>query len=69
MTVLHYQANSVIRTYMKYMKTSVDRMGDKRVLEPRKDVVVISEEGMRRMFFERVGEQMTDRLKKYDQNE
>ena len=67
MTVSDYQINSVIKTYMKNMK---DRMGhgDKGGDEPpEEDDVIISEEGMRRVLFERIGEKMTERLRRHDQ--
>jgi hypothetical protein len=36
---------------------------------PADDRILISEEGMRRMLFTRIGEKMTERLRKHDQEE
>ena len=67
MTVSDYQINSVIKTYMKNMKSRMGRGDKARELPPEEDNVIISEEGMKRVLFERIGEKMTERLRRHDQ--
>jgi hypothetical protein len=68
MTISDYQISSVIKTYMKNMKVKVKGVEK----EPangnitHEDNVMISEAGMKKMLFDRIGEQMTERLKKYE---
>jgi hypothetical protein len=68
MTISDYQISSVIKTYMKNMKTRVKSLEK----EPTngngtsEDSVRISEEGIKKMLFNRIGEQMTERLKRHD---
>ncbi len=68
MTISDYQIGSVIRTYMKNMKVRVDQV-EKRTDNKgtKEDEVSISAQGMKRMLYDRIGEQMTEKLKKYDQ--
>jgi len=69
MTVSDYQINSVIKTYMKNMKSRM-KCAEKSWHESTpEDRVLISEEGMKRMLFERIGEKMTERLRRHDQEE
>ena len=66
MTISDYQISSVIRTYMKSMKSKTvyaDKVSEPAV----EDKVFISDEGVKKMFFDRIGEKMTERLKKHDQ--
>jgi hypothetical protein len=67
MTVSDYQINSVIKTYMKNMKIKMAH--GENACEPaqEEDNVIISEEGMKRVLFERIGENMTQRLRRHDQ--
>ncbi len=67
MTVSDYQINSVIKTYMKYMKIRMGHGDNGCELPPEEDNVIISEEGMKRVLFERIGENMTQRLRRHDQ--
>ncbi len=67
MTVSDYQINSVIKTYMRNMKSRMGRGGKARDLPDEEDNVIISEEGMKRVLFERIGEKMTERLRRHDQ--
>ncbi len=67
MTVSDYQINNVIKTYMKNMKTKVNRAGKASDATQAEDKVNISEEGMKRVLFKRIGEKMTERLKKHGQ--
>jgi hypothetical protein len=67
MTVSDYQINSVIKTYMKNMKSRMGRGGNACDLPEEEDNVIISEEGMKRVLFERIGEKMTERLRRHDQ--
>ncbi len=67
MTVSDYQINSVIKTYMKNMKSRMGHRDDAGEGPPEEDNVIISEEGMKRVLFERIGEKMTERLRRHDQ--
>jgi hypothetical protein len=67
MTVSNYQINSVIKTYMKNMKSRMSRHGNACEGPAEEDDVIISEEGMKRVLFERIGEKMTERLRRHDQ--
>ena len=67
MTVSDYQINSVIKTYMKNMKTKIAAVEKICEAPQEEDNVNISEEGMKRVLFERIGERMTKRLRKHDQ--
>ncbi|OPY66503.1 MAG: hypothetical protein A4E57_02764 [Syntrophorhabdaceae bacterium PtaU1.Bin034] len=66
MTISDYQINNVIRTYVRNMKSRMDT-AEKGHEEAGEDKVLISEEGMKKMLFERIGEKMTERLRKHDQ--
>jgi hypothetical protein len=59
MVIAEYQISNVIKTYMKNMKT---RMTPVATTE---DSVLISEEGMKRVLFDRIGEEMVSRSKKH----
>lgn len=66
MTISDYQISSVIRNYVKNMRGKLDAgciAGEDGEAEDRS---TISEEGMKRMVFERIGEKMTERLKKHE---
>jgi hypothetical protein len=52
---------------MKNMKVKVKDREDGLTQEPKDDLVTISQEGMKKTLYERIGEQMTERLKKHDQ--
>jgi hypothetical protein len=67
MAISDYQTGSVIKTYMKNMKVKVKDREDGLTQEPKDDLVTISQEGMKKTLYERIGEQMTERLKKHDQ--
>ena len=67
MTVSDHQINNVIKTYMKNMKRRIRRRGKARGRSLEEDDVIISEEGMKRIFFERIEEKMTERLRRHDQ--
>jgi hypothetical protein len=67
MTISDYQISSVIRTYMKSMKSRVGQTEKNNDYYTRKDEVNISREAMKKMLYDRIGEQMTEKLKKYDQ--
>jgi len=58
MTISDYQISNVIRTYMKNMKVKVRQVDNEPDDVVRNDEVVISKEGMKRMLFERIGEQI-----------
>ena len=67
MTVSDYQINSVIKTYMKNMKTRISDFGKTYEAPQEEDNVNISEEGIKKVLFERIGEKMTERLKRHEQ--
>jgi hypothetical protein len=68
MSISDYQISSVIKTYMKNMKVkakSVEKEPSNGSVK-REDNVMISEEAMKKMLFSRIGEQMTERLKRHE---
>jgi hypothetical protein len=67
MTVSDYQINSVIKTYMRNMKSRMGRGEEAGEGPAEEDNVIISEDGMKRVLFERIGEKMTERLRRHDQ--
>ncbi len=68
MTVSDYQINSVIKTYMRNMRSRVGRTDKASEGDGVEDKVLISEQGMKKALFDRIGENMTARLrKKHDQ--
>jgi len=67
MTISDYQISSVIRTYMKNMKVRAGQIEKNTDIFTRDDEVNISREGMKKMLYDRIGEQVTEKLKKYDQ--
>jgi hypothetical protein len=67
MTISDYQISSVIRTYMKSMKVRIGQTENNPDHLTREDEVNISREAMKKMLYDRIGEQMTEKLKKYDQ--
>jgi hypothetical protein len=67
MAISDYQTGSVIKTYMKNMKVKVKDREDGLTQEPKDDLVAISQEGMKKTLYERIGEQMTEKLKKHEQ--
>lgn len=71
MTISDYQISSVIKTYMKSMKVKAGQTEKNPDYAMREDEVNISREGMKKMLYDRIGEQMTEKLtekqKKYDQ--
>ncbi|HEX2964154.1 MAG TPA: hypothetical protein VHO84_00115 [Syntrophorhabdaceae bacterium] len=64
MTISDYQISSVIRTYMKSMKAKAGRPELNPEPSNREDEVNISKEAMKKMLYDRIGEQMTEKLKK-----
>ena len=69
MTISSYQVNTVVKTYVKNMKSRAGMAGKTPGDKGVEDRVLISEEAMKRMVFERIGERMTERLRKHDQEE
>ena len=67
MTISDYQISSVIRTYMKNMKVRMNRTGSESDVENREDEVNISREGMKKMMYDRIGEHVTEKLKRHDE--
>ncbi len=69
MTISDYQISSVIKTYMRNMKSRIGHVGRSCQDATREDRVAISEEGMKKILFERIGEKMSERLRRHDQEE
>ncbi|HOH27188.1 MAG TPA: hypothetical protein PK125_06115 [Syntrophorhabdus sp.] len=67
MTISDYQIGSVIQTYMKNMKIKVKENEGGLIQKPKNDEVSISREGMRKILYDRIGEQVIERSKKYEQ--
>jgi hypothetical protein len=67
MTISDYQISNVIRTYVKNLKTRMDKGERSHPDTIPADNVAISAEGMKRILFERIGEKMTERLRRHDQ--
>jgi len=62
MSLTAHQVDSVIQAYLRNMATkAADGTGNRETPE---DVVLISHEALRAMFFKRIGKLMTDRLKR-----
>ncbi|OPX98259.1 MAG: hypothetical protein A4E58_00919 [Syntrophorhabdus sp. PtaB.Bin006] len=66
MTVSDFQVNSVIRTYLKNVKSDAKGAGRESVKRLEKDAVIISEDGMKKILLERTGDEMSERLRKHD---
>lgn len=64
MTISDYQINRVIKTYVKNMKGML-RLGEKAP----EDGFLISEDGVKRMVFDRIEEIMTAKLRRHGSNE
>lgn len=62
MSLTAHQVDSVIKAYLRNMAIKAADGTDNR--ETPEDVVLISHEALRTMFFKRIGKLMTDRLKK-----
>ena len=69
MTVSDYQINSVIKTYMRNMRSRVGRTEKASEGDGVEDKVLISDQGMKKALFDRIGENMTARLRKHDQED
>ncbi len=66
MTVSDYQISNVIKTYMRNMKSKTIH-GNVTPEPAAEDRVLVSDEGVKRMLFDRIGEKMTERLRKHGQ--
>jgi hypothetical protein len=67
MAIFDYQINSVIKTYMNNMKVRAKSVKKEPTANnAQEDDVPVSEDGIKRMFFSRIGEQVTERLKKHE---
>lgn len=51
---------------MKSMKAKVKEKEDAPTQKPKDDVIAISQEGMKKVFYERISEQVVERSKKHD---
>ncbi len=68
MTISPYQISSVIKTYTNNMKVkavTTEKDATKKIFNY-EDNVTISEEAMKKMLYDRIEEQMTGRLKRYE---
>jgi hypothetical protein len=64
MSLYDYQVGSVIKAYLRNMTTRATGLGRTEDQEMPEDLVIISREAFRTMLFERIGKQMTGRLRK-----
>ncbi|HUJ69568.1 MAG TPA: hypothetical protein VLW86_08590 [Syntrophorhabdales bacterium] len=69
MTISDYQINSVVKTYMRNMKSRASLTEKTAGGDGAEDRVLISEEAMKRMVFERIGDSMTEKLRRHGQEE
>jgi hypothetical protein len=66
MTISDYQVNNVIKTYVRNMKSRTIHAD--MISEPTaEDRVLVSDEGVKRMLFDRIGEKMAERLRRNGQ--
>lgn len=66
MTITDHQISSVIRTYMKSMKVRAGQTEKNRDDFMREDEASISKEAVKKMIYHRIGERVTEKLKKYE---
>jgi hypothetical protein len=69
MTISDYQISSVIRTYVRNLKSRMDRIEEAHSESAITDRVAISDEAMKRILFERIGEKMTEKLRRHEQED
>jgi len=67
MTISDYQTGSVVKTYMKNLKVKLKEKEDGLIQKPIDDEVLISQDGMRKVLYDRINEQVVKRSKKHDQ--
>jgi ribosomal protein S20 len=66
MTITNNQISSVIRTYMKSMKVRVGQTEKNCDDFMKEDEANISKEAVKKMIYNRIGERVTEKLKKYE---
>lgn len=68
MVISDFQISSVIKNYTKNMKirAKAEEKEPANNSGTRQDSVTISDEGIKKMLFDRIGEKMTERLKRYE---
>lgn len=66
MTITDHQISSVIRIYMKSMKVRAGQTEKNRDDFMREDEASISKEAVKKMIYNRIGERVTEKLKKYE---
>jgi hypothetical protein len=67
MTISDYQVGSVIKTYLKNMRIKLKEKENGLIQKPRDDEVLISQEGMKKVLYNRISKQLVERSKKYDE--
>ena len=67
MTISDYQVGNVIKTYLKNMKIKLKEKETGLIHKSRNDEVLISQEGMKKVLYNRISEQLVERSKKYDE--
>lgn len=67
MTISDYQIGSVVKTYMKNMKVKLKEKEDGLIQKPTDDEALISQEGMRKVLYDRINEQVVERSKRHEQ--
>lgn len=66
MAISDYQISAVIRTYVTQMKLKLKPKEKIVKGDPKEDRVVISEEAMKKVLFERIGNRMAEMAKNYE---
>lgn len=69
MTISGYQIRSVVKTYMKNMKVRAGLIEGNPENNSGDSELNISGDGIKKMMYERIGEQMTEQLKKNNREE
>jgi hypothetical protein len=67
MTISDYQIGSVVKTYMKNLRVKLKEKEDGLIQKPTDDEVLVSQEGMRKVLYDRINVQIVERSKKHDQ--
>ncbi len=66
MNVSDYQIHAVIKTYIKSMRGKVDLKKAAGELPGKGGDDLVADEGMKRMVFDRIGEIVTEKLKRHE---
>jgi|WetSurMetagenome_2_1015567.scaffolds.fasta_scaffold614671_1 hypothetical protein len=67
MTVSDFQIRTVIRAYLKSMRLKAESAMDESIEDLPEDMVMLSEEALRRRFFGRIGESVAEKARGREQ--